>query len=402
MSGKGPDPSIWLYRLTSILRRIDSFSKRDLLVREVRGRYGEYSKKLVEKIFAAIQTSGYVRGLLESTGPVDNSWIVETNGVIARLDALLNHVSSLMVQVGQIPRDLPNFIDELYLRFTKRPVPYLLAIPFVKGTPFTQSFMNRAIRPNIAIIPEARLFEEKALQVIYVSPEIAVPANWSLLIHEAAHILEDIEFGVHRKFYVEDTVGSAEAKEANWALEIACDAIATYSCGPIFGQRLLQNYHNLETKESDTHPPTKMRLAIIAEQLREIGWNEEAKQIEDRINELRLPTLLEKAPRPQFTGKILVELLHLIEKKKLLYKSSQDRKDTIAKIADRLREFKPCVEVDNADAELLDLLNASHYVDLEMSGTSDGNENGKYAAFQNFLGDMIRLDLVARQQQGLA
>src|SRR3989442_15566542 len=99
MSGKGPDPGIWLYRLTSILRRIDSFSKHELLVREIPGRYGEYSKKLVEKIFAAIEDSSYVKGLLESSGPVDNSWIVETSGVIAKLDSLLNQVSSLMVQV---------------------------------------------------------------------------------------------------------------------------------------------------------------------------------------------------------------------------------------------------------------------------------------------------------------
>lgn len=402
MSGKGPDPSIWLYRLASILRRIDSFSKRDLLVREIPGRYGEYSKKLLENIFNTIKDSSYVKGLLESKGPVDNSWIAEINGVIAKLDALLNYVSSLMVQVNRIPDELPSFIDELYLRFSGNPVPYLLAIPFVKGTPFTQSYMNRAIRPNIDVIPEARKYANKELQVIYVSPEIEVPANWSLLIHETAHILEDREFGIHRKFYRDDGIGQAEMKESNWALEIACDAIATYTCGPIFGNRLLQNYHNWETRESSTHPPSKMRLEIIAEELRGLGWEDEAQVIEKKTAELPLPTLLKKAPKPKYTKEILSDLLDLIAQKKLLYESSLERKNTITKISQRLKSFKPCVEVDNTNVELLDLLNASHYVDLEMIETRVVHEDEKYDAFQNFLGDMIRLNIVSRQEQVLS
>ncbi len=401
MSGKGPEPSLWVYRLTSIIRRIEWFSKHDLLVKEITGRYGEYSKKLIEKIFDTIEASNYIKEFLETREQVDRAWIAEISGVTAKLDALINQVSSLMVQVSRIPDELPSFIDELYLRFTKKPIPYLLAIPFVKGTPFTHNYMTRAIRPNIDVIPEARIYAARELRMIYVSPEIEVPANWSLLIHEAAHILEDMEFGVHREFYTEDGVGPAEVKESNWALEIACDAIATYSCGPIFGNRLLQNYHNLETRESDTHPPTKMRLSIIAEELQEMGWKDDAQMIEKRIDQLTLPTFLEKAPRPQHTRKILSKLMESMNTKKLLYKSSSDRRETIVKISERLRSFKPCVEVGNNYVELLDLLNASHYVDLEMNETHDIKEGGKYGEFQRFLGDMIRLNIVARQEQAV-
>jgi len=168
-------------------------------------------------------------------------------------------------------------------------------------------------------------------------------------------------------------------------LEITCDAIATYCCGPIFGNRLLRKYAGMETRQSETHPPLKMRLQIISELLAKMRWTEESQYITTQLRKIPSGAMPGENSRPKSTQDILDALQKAIESKGMLYELRGERRTTILRIATRLKEFKPCVVVGGRTVEILDLLNASHYADLDM------NSKPSYGAFQNFLGDMIRL-----------
>src|SRR6266480_1774521 len=336
------EDNIWTSRLASSLQRSKTLEGQFQL-RPILGPYGEYYKRLILHIIELLQKSKYVEELLNDPKPSDRTLIVEISGASAKIEAFLNQAAALIVHGAQIPRDLLSFVGNIHRRFWDRPTPYLLAIPFIGGTPFTQDYMDLALRPNIELFPEPRNYAgNKDIFVINLSSEIVdVPANWPLLIHETAHIVESREFRILDRFYSEDNVDSDAQKEANWALEIICDAIATYCCGPIFGNRLLRK--------------------------------------------LPYGAMLVEASRPRFTKDILDALQKAIESKGLLYELLGDRRATINQIATRLKEFKPCVVVGGRTVEILDLLNASHYADLDM------NSKPNYGAFQSFLGDMIRL-----------
>jgi hypothetical protein len=383
---KSAEDNIWTSRLASSLQRSKTLEGQFQL-RPILGPYGEYYKRLILHIIELLQKSKYVEELLNDPKPSDQTWIVEISGASAKIEAFLNQAAALIVHGAQIPRDLLSFVGNIHRRFWDRPTPYLLAIPFIGGTPFTQDYMDLALRPNIELFPEPRNYaRNKDIFVINLSSEIVdVPANWPLLIHETAHIVESREFRILDRFYSEDNADSDAQKEANWALEIICDAIATYCCGPIFGNRLLRKYAGMETRQSETHPPLRMRLQIISELLAKMRWTEESQYITTQLRKIPYGAMLVEASRPRFTKDILDALQKAIESKGLLYELLGDRRTTINQIATRLKEFKPCVVVGGRTVEILDLLNASHYADLDM------NSKPNYGAFQSFLGDMIRL-----------
>jgi hypothetical protein len=383
---KSLEENIWTGRLASSLQRSKTLENQFQL-RPIPGPYGEYFKQLILQILARLQTSEHVKELLSDPRPLDETWIVEITSASAKIEAFLNHAGAMIVQASQIPRDLIRFVDDINRRFSDHPTPYLLAIPFVGGTPFTQDYMDLTIKPNIELFPEPRNYaRHKEIFVINLSSEIVdVPANWPLLIHETAHIIESQEFKIRDRYYPEESTEDYNEREANWALEITCDAIATYCCGPIFGNRLLSKYARIETRQSETHPPLRMRLEIIAELLTDMNWTKEADDIRAQLRKIPGDMKLVKLSRPKFTQNILKELRKAISAKGLLYELRGDKRATINQIAKRLEEFKPCVVVGRKTVETLDLLNASHYADLKMTAKPS------YAAFQNFLGDMIRL-----------
>jgi len=394
------EEQLWKSRIQGIMNDYENFIKNDLPYLIIPGKYSEYLKKLIRSLYEKINSS------LDAIEDPELSSEVRALVLSGVTRYKISHAWHTILDMAQntldIPKDLYFFMDSIYERLGGEEVPYFIKLTLTALVPGTLDICKYVLRPFLINLRQAfDYLANKKAYVIFTTPSIIKnPIDWALLIHEAAHILEEEKLQIVEKFYPElqsepylgghnlasTIMFPVEEAMPNWALEIACDIISTISCGPIFGYRLLDNFLQEEKEIYETHPPIKKRLELISNELERCGWEEAASDIRTKAERVPIADFIRKVPLPQYYMEIIGDVREKMKQEGIEYQCTPELNTRFKVISERLNDLKPCITVEGKSVDLKDLLNASEHVEDKLKESQE---------FKDFLADMIRL-LTAR------
>jgi hypothetical protein len=388
-------------RLNTILTDYDNFVKNEQTYARITGTYDSYFRKLCSAIGTKVKNG--IETLAEP-GMDDDS--LSRIFDVARFGFLVYyHLIREITQGSEdIPRNIYFFADAMFDKLGGGKTPYLIKTELTELIPSTYELCRDDARPHLITFTEAsRYLRNKTLHVICLSPTIINnPLDWPLMGHEIAHILEKESMKVVQKYYpelrpIEYSLASSrlagspvmaprsqpDRYEPKWCLEIACDIIATVAFGPIYGIRLLEDFHKpSELELSESHPFFKTRFRFIADELDHLGWKKEAEELRTRFANVTLPAWFSSKYTPAHWTDARDDIRAQMRKKNLVYSCTAKKTKTIRKLHLRLKELKPCLSIDGVSVDPRDILNATEGLDEQMKLST---------GFRDFLGDMIRL-----------
>ena len=395
--GSSFEEQLWERRIQRVMNDYENFTENDLPYLNISGKYSDYLKTIVKDLHERINSALKTVRDPELSTEVARVLSGATSYNLSRTwHTILDVTQNTAAQ--SIPKDLYFFMDSIYERLGGEEVPYFIKLTLTVLVPGTLDISKYVLRPFLINLREAyNYLANKKAYVIFTTPSIIKnPIDWALLIHEAAHILEEEKLQIVEEFFPQirsesyltghDLVSTStfpvEEAMPNWALEIACDIISTISCGPIFGYRLLDNFLREEKEIFETHPPIKKRLQLISNELENYGWNEAAADIRAKSERVKLPEVIEKLVLPKQCTEIIDKIKEKTRQEGLEYRCTPELADRLKIIGTRLNDLKPCVTVGGKNVDLKDMLNASQYVNSELKESQE---------FKDFMADMIRL-----------
>jgi hypothetical protein len=389
------ETELWEHRIKVIMNDYGNYIKNELPYLTIPGKYSEFLKTIIRDLHSKIKTS------LENLRDPDLSSdiaLILSGATRYNLSRVWHTVLDLTQNTIDVSKDLYFFMDSVYERLGGEEVPYFIKLTLTNLVPGTVDICRYVLRPFLINLREAfDYLTNKKAYIIFATPSLMKnPVDWALLIHEAAHILEEEKLQIVINYYPQlrqelylggynlASTSAFDVEEAmpNWALEIACDILATISCGPIFGYRLYDNFFREEKILYVTHPPIKKRLKLIADELEKWGWMEEASDIRAKISRIRMPEFIENVSLPEHCNEIIEDIRAKARSEKIEYECTNELRKRIDLLGERLNNLKPCITVKGEYADLKDLLNASQHVRKELAETLE---------FKEFLADMIRL-----------
>jgi len=393
--GESYETELWERRIKAIRSEYRNFVENEIPHLIIPGKYSAYLKRIVSDLYYKIESS--LQSPRQPCLSSDISRILSAT-TSYNLSFAWHTVLDLSQNTASTPEDLIFFMDSIYERLGGEEVPYFIKLTLTDLVPGTIDICRYVLKPFFINLRDAFNFlANKKAYIIFATPSLMKnPIDWALLIHEAAHILEEEHLRIVASYYpqleLEQYLGgqnlgptsSFEVEEAmpSWALEIACDMIATISCGPIFGYRILSNYFGKERGLHETHPPIKKRLELISDELERNGWEQEANDMRARIQQVRMPELIENATLPEHCPAIINDIREETESRGIIYRCTAGARERIRSLGERLNGLKPCLSIQEQAVDLRDLLNAAIHVNEQVSETVE---------FRDFLADMIRL-----------
>jgi hypothetical protein len=392
-------------RLRAILADHENFVNTKLPQRSQSGKYSFFLGELCSNLSKQLETS--ISKLDQEAKIVNNessSKLLDT----AKLGLLEYY--HLVIEVAQetstIPKNLYFFAEEMFDNLgCEDDIPYLIKSELRETIPGTYEMCSDSARQSLLNFSDAyRYLSNMRLHIICLSPTIIDnPLDWVLIAHEIGHILEKETWEIVYPRYpqirpygyksktaakVRNPAPIKDKKEPKWALEMACDLVATIAFGPIYGFRLIENFFKeKEEEESSSHPFWKYRLKYIAEELAVLGWKEEAATIKNKIQDVLLPGTFDQEFVPDHWEAIRADILKKFQDKALEYRHTVERAEIIASITEKLNDHKPCITIKGKTVSPFDILNAAEKVKDELKLDFD---------FKEFLADMIRLAATKR------
>jgi hypothetical protein len=389
------EAELWEHRIKVIMNDYENYIKNELPYLTIPGKYSEFLKTIIRDLHSKIKTS--LANLRDPDLSSDVALIL-SGTTRYNLSRVWHTVLDLTQNTIDVSKDLYFFMDSIYERLGGEEVPYFIKLTLTNLVPGTVDICRYVLRPFLINLREAfDYLTNKKAYIIFATPSLMKnPVDWALLIHEAAHILEEEKLQIVIKYYpqlrhelylggyelVSTSAFDVEEAMPNWALEIACDILATISCGPIFGYRLYDNYFREEKILYVTHPPIKKRLKLIADELEKCGWIKEASDIRAKISRIHMPEFIENVSLPEHCNEIIEDIRAKARSEKIEYKCTDELRKRIDLLGKKLNNLKPCITVKGEYVDLKDLLNASQHVKKELAETLE---------FKEFLADMIRL-----------
>ncbi|HML01844.1 MAG TPA: hypothetical protein VK487_00555 [Candidatus Bathyarchaeia archaeon] len=404
------ETELWEQRIQVVMNDYKNFTENQLPYLAIPGKYSEYLRRMIKDLYFKTKQS---LESIKDPGLSNEVALVLSGTTRYNVSRVWHTVLDLTQTTVDTPKDLYFFTDSIYERLGGEEVPYFIKVSLTDLVPGTINICKYVLQPFLINLGDAfEYLSNKKAYVIFATPSIMQnPVDWALLIHEAAHILEEEKLKIVSNYYPQlgselyvsahnlAATSSFPVDEAmpNWALEIACDIISTISCGPIFGYRLLSNFLREEKSLYETHPPIKKRLELISNELNRFGWKEEARDIRAKIDRVNVKDFIERAALPEHCNEIIDAIRKKAKAEKIEYRCTPRLRKLIKMLGDRLNSLKPCITIKGEDVDLKDLLNASLYVKNELT---ENNE------FKGFMADMIRLitakDIYKKYESGSA
>lgn len=394
-----------LRRLSSILKDYKAFVDNKLQYVNLSGRYDFYLKKLSSSLADKIKSS---IDALQSSPLADKE--SESRFLSVAASGLLEYyhlIIELTQGAADAPKNLYFFADEIFSELGGREIPYLIKAELRETIPSTYEVCKDTAKQLLINFSDtSEYLTQMRLHVICISPTIINnPLDWVLIGHEIAHILEKESLKIVQLSYPQlkptDYLGPAtsagskldvpdeDTSEPKWCLELACDLIAATAFGPIYAKRLIENFLKpSEPEMSLSHPFWKLRIRLVADELNQLGWRDDAKDVEARIDSVKLANGFPESYTPRHWNQVRDKLRQAMKGKGIEYRNSTAREKLILTLRSRLGDLKPCTSVQGQMVDPRDILNAAEYMEEEMKTSPN---------FRDFLGDMIRLAATEKQ-----
>jgi hypothetical protein len=388
-------------RLNTILTDYDKFVNTEQLYARITGTYDSYFRKLCSAVGKKVRN-----GIEKLADPGIHDESLSRIFDVARFGFLeYYHLIREVTQGAEnVPRNIYFFADAMFDKLGRGKTPYLIKTELAELIPSTYELCRDNARRHLITFAEpSDYLKNMTLHIICLSPTIINnPLDWPLIGHEIAHILEKESLKIVQKRYpqlkpIEYSLSpsalagrvssrgpsQSDRYEPKWCLEIACDIIAATTFGPIYGIRLLENFHKpSELELSESHPFFKIRFKFIADELDYLGWKKEAKALKAKFASVTLPTWFSGNYAPTHWDRVRDEIRSQMKDKGLVYSCSSQKTRAIKNLHERLRELKPCLSIHGAAVDPRDILNATEGLEEQMKLA---------AGFRDFLADMIRL-----------